>query len=58
MRPRTLLALALAGALAAPAAAQTGTLEKIRSTGAITLGYIENAAPFSSIDAKGEPQGY
>jgi ABC-type amino acid transport substrate-binding protein len=52
------LALALAGALAAPAAAQTGTLEKIRSTGTITLGYIENAAPFSFVDAKGEPQGY
>jgi len=58
MRPRTSLVLALACALAAPAAAQTGTLEKIRATGAITLGYIENAAPFSSVDAKGEPQGY
>jgi ABC-type amino acid transport substrate-binding protein len=58
MLPRTLLVLALAFALAAPAAAQTGTLEKIRSTGAITLGYIENAAPFSFVDGKGEPQGY
>jgi ABC-type amino acid transport substrate-binding protein len=58
MRPLTPLVLALACALAAPAAAQTGTLEKIRATGAITLGYIENAAPFSSVDAKGEPQGY
>jgi len=58
MRPHTLLALALSSALAAPALAQTGTLEKIRRDGAITLGYIENAAPFSSVDAKGEPQGY
>jgi ABC-type amino acid transport substrate-binding protein len=58
MRPLPPLVLALACALAAPAAAQTGTLEKIRATGAITLGYIENAAPFSSVDAKGEPQGY
>jgi hypothetical protein len=57
MLPRTLLALALACAslgLLRP----RGTLEKIRSTGAITLGYIENAAPFSSVDGKGEPQGY
>jgi len=62
MRPLAPLVLALpltlACALAAPAAAQTGTLEKIRASGAITLGYIENAAPFSSVGAKGEPQGY
>jgi glutamate/aspartate transport system substrate-binding protein len=58
MRPHTLLALALSSALAAPALAQTGTLEKIRRDGAITLGYINDAAPFSSVDAKGEPQGY
>jgi len=55
---RTLLVCALAYALATAAVAQTGTLEKIRSTGTITLGYINDAAPFSSVDAKGEPQGY
>jgi ABC-type amino acid transport substrate-binding protein len=48
----------LACAFAAPAVAQIGTLEKIRGAGAITLGYIEDAAPFSFVDAKGEPQGY
>jgi ABC-type amino acid transport substrate-binding protein len=53
-----LLACALLCAFAASAAAQTGTLQKIRSTGTITLGYINDAAPFSSVDAKGEPQGY
>jgi ABC-type amino acid transport substrate-binding protein len=53
-----LLACALLCAFAASAAAQTGTLQKIRSTGTITLGYIDDAAPFSSVDAKGEPQGY
>jgi ABC-type amino acid transport substrate-binding protein len=58
MLPRTLLVIALSCALAAPAFAQTGTLEKIRRDGVITMGYIENAAPFSSVDAKGEPQGY
>lgn len=53
--------LSLAGlicALALPAAAQTGTLEKIRKTGVITLGYINGGAPFSSKDANGQPQGY
>jgi ABC-type amino acid transport substrate-binding protein len=53
-----LLVFALSCAFAAPAFAQTGTLEKIRRDGVITMGYIENAAPFSSVDAKGEPQGY
>jgi ABC-type amino acid transport substrate-binding protein len=55
----SVLALSCVGwALAAPAAAQTGTLDKIRRDGAMTLGYINDAAPFSSVDAKGEPQGY
>ena len=51
-----LLALLAAVALAAPATAQT--LDKIRKTGVITFGYIENAAPFSFVDGNGEPQGY
>lgn len=45
-------------ALAAPAAAQTGTLDKIRKQGAITMGYIEGAAPFSFTDSGKQPQGY
>ena len=51
-----LLVLLAAAALALPAAAQT--LEKIRKTGTLTLGYVENAAPFSFVDGNGEPQGY
>lgn len=58
MLPRTLLVIALSYALAAPAIAETGALEKIRREGTITMGYIENAAPFSFVDPKGEPQGY
>ena len=46
----------LALATAAPAGAQT--LDRIRESGVLTLGYIENAAPFSSAGAGGEPQGY
>ena len=34
------------------------TLDKIRKQGAITLGYIDGAAPFSYADANGDPQGY
>ena len=50
------LLLVLTAVLACPAAAQT--LDKVRKTGVITLGYIDGAAPFSYADANGEPQGY
>jgi ABC-type amino acid transport substrate-binding protein len=50
-----LLLVTLAAAL--PAAAQS-TLEKIRKSGVITLGYVDGAAPFSYADTNGEPQGY
>jgi ABC-type amino acid transport substrate-binding protein len=58
MKNRTVLFFALILALAAPAAAQTGTLEKIRKQGAITMGYLDGSAPFSFRDANGQPQGY
>jgi len=54
--PALLLVSALS--LALPAAAQTGTLEKIRKQGAITMGYLDGSAPFSFRDANGQPQGY
>ena len=50
-----LLLLAVLG-LSLPAAAQT--LDKIRKSGVITLGYIDGAAPFSFADGNGQPQGY
>lgn len=49
------LLLALLG-LALPVSAQT--LDKIRKSGVITLGYIDGAAPFSYADGNGQPQGY
>jgi len=58
MKNRTLLFLTLMLALAAPVAAQTGTLEKIRKQGAITMGYVEGSAPFSFTEAGKQPQGY
>jgi ABC-type amino acid transport substrate-binding protein len=53
-----MIAFALLCALAAPAAAQSGVLEKIRKAGAITMGYVEGSAPFSSLDENRQPQGY
>lgn len=40
------------------AAAPDGTMARIRSTGTITLGYREDARPFSFVDASGTPAGY
>src|SRR5438128_5243232 len=43
-----------------PAGAQTltGTLAKIRDSGAITIGYRESSIPFSYLDEKQQPIGY
>jgi len=47
-------------ALVVSAHAQTGrgTLAKIKSSGAITLGYRENSTPFSFVEAGQEPIGF
>jgi ABC-type amino acid transport substrate-binding protein len=59
---RSLLLVALALALAPPAysqnSAQSGTLERVKRDGTLVIGYVEGAAPFSSVDASGLPQGY
>jgi ABC-type amino acid transport substrate-binding protein len=54
-----MLRLLAAGVLAlAVTSAAAQTLEKIRKSGVITLGYIDGAAPFSFTDGNAEPQGY
>ena len=46
-------------ALAAPAFAQTtGTLDKVKQSGAITLAYRESSIPFSYLDDKAQPVGF
>jgi glutamate/aspartate transport system substrate-binding protein len=55
---KTLFCFTLSLALAVPAAAQTGALDRIREKGVITLGYIEGAAPFSFSGENRQPQGY
>jgi len=57
---RSLLAASALLVLAGPAVAQEirPTLDKIKETGAVSLGYRETSRPFSFLDADGKPTGY
>ncbi|MEP7295378.1 MAG: amino acid ABC transporter substrate-binding protein [Burkholderiales bacterium] len=58
MRLTQITALSLL-AIAAPAFAQTsGTLDKVKQSGAITLAYRESSIPFSYLDDKAQPVGF
>jgi len=57
-RPITLILAVLALAIAVPAAAQEGTLKKIRDSGSITIGHRDASIPFSYYDDKQQPVGY
>jgi len=58
-RNRTAVLAALACSfLAAPALAQEGTIEKIKSTGTITVGHRDASIPFSYYDDKQQVVGY
>ena len=50
--------LAAAFALAAHAQELTGTLKKIKDSGAVTIGNRESSIPFSYLDDKQQPIGY
>lgn len=50
--------VAAAFALTAQAQDLTGTLKKIKDTGAITIGHRESSIPFSYLDDKQQPVGY
>jgi glutamate/aspartate transport system substrate-binding protein len=57
--PQTVLAaVAAVFALTANAQELTGTLKKIKDTGAITIGHREASIPFSYLDDKQQPVGY
>ncbi|HEX4407881.1 MAG TPA: amino acid ABC transporter substrate-binding protein [Xanthobacteraceae bacterium] len=69
MAIRRLLAIAVTAAFVVPAGAQdnaqdsaigalTGTLQKIKTTATITLGYRESSIPFSYLNRRGQPIGY
>src|SRR3989449_9571221 len=53
-----LAGFAAALAVAMPAAAQEGTLKKIRDSGSITIGHRDASIPFSYYDDKQQPVGY
>ena len=55
---KRILVLAAALAVAGSAAAQQGTLDKIKSSGAITIGHRDASLPFSYYDDKQQPIGY
>jgi ABC-type amino acid transport substrate-binding protein len=58
---RLLLGLLIAGAVALPPAIGqelTGTLKKIKESGAVVIGYRESSVPFSYLNAGGRPIGY
>lgn len=57
---KILFGMLAATLLAAPAGAAeaSGTLEKIKAAGAITLGYREQSRPFSYVDESGKAVGY
>src|SRR6266568_4318798 len=57
---KTVFAVLTAAALsvAAPAAAQEGTLKKIKDSGSITIGHRDASIPFSYYDDKQQPVGY
>lgn len=58
-RTLALVAVSIAAAtLALPAAAQEGTLKKIKDTGTITIGHRDASLPFSYYDDKQQPIGY
>ena len=53
-----LAAAAAALAIALPAAAQEGTLKKVKDSGSITIGHRDASIPFSYYDDKQRPIGY
>ena len=55
---RYVLAALASAALAAPVAAQEGTLKKVKDSGSITIGHRDASIPFSYYDDKQRPVGY
>jgi len=58
MKYTPLAGMLVAAAIAFPAAAQDGTLKKIKDSGTITVGHRDASIPFSYYDDKQQPVGY
>ena len=55
---KLLMALAACALCVAPAAAQDGTLKKIKDTGVVKIGNRDASLPLSYLDDKQQPVGY
>jgi glutamate/aspartate transport system substrate-binding protein len=55
---RLLISAVVCTMLAAPVAAQEGTLKKIKDSGSITIGHRDASIPFSYYDDRQQPVGY
>ena len=55
---KLLLVIAACALCAAPAAAQDGTLKKIKDTGVVKIGNRDASIPLSYLDDKQQPVGY
>ncbi|UMY17422.1 amino acid ABC transporter substrate-binding protein [Methylobacterium organophilum] len=60
MRLKAVFLLTALAAACGPAGAQalTGTLKKVKDSGALTLGYRDSSVPFSYLDGNQKPVGY
>ncbi|HEX2012591.1 MAG TPA: amino acid ABC transporter substrate-binding protein [Roseateles sp.] len=58
MRATSLLALPLLALCATGLQAQTGTLDKIKASGSISVAYRESSIPFSYLGGDGQPVGF
>ena len=61
MQRRVMITLAMVmilGSATAHAQTRTGTLKKVMDSGTLTMGYRENALPFSFTGSDGKPAGY
>ena len=52
------LASLLCGCIAVEPVFSLGTLDRVRESGTLTMGYLADARPFSYTDASGKPAGY
>ena len=58
MKRIALCMISLASLVSFGAAAQDGTLKKVKDSGAITIGHRDSSIPFSYLNDKQEPIGY
>jgi ABC-type amino acid transport substrate-binding protein len=58
MRSAAIILLALLAGIPASVCAQSGVLDRARKAGVMTIGFIEDGAPFSFVGADRQPQGF